>query len=154
MVVEQGYVTDAGIQRSISNIEVSSVMRVAVSGGGTGGHIYPAVAIAREILQLRPETQIMFIGGKGRRESTIVPELGFDFVPIPVESFPRSLSLRWFKVAFNVPMGLLESMLALRRFKPHMVIGTGGYVCGPVLLGASLLHIPIVIQEQNALIAG
>ncbi len=127
------------------------MIRIAVSGGGTGGHIYPAVAIARELLQLEPEAQILFIGGRGRRESTIVPEFGFDFVPISVESFPRSLSLRWFKVAFNVPMGLIESLVVLKRFLPQVVIGTGGYVCGPVLLGAVLLHIPIVIQEQNAL---
>lgn len=126
-------------------------MRIAVSGGGTGGHIYPAVAIARELLKLEPEAQLVFIGGKGRRESSIVPGLGFDFVSIPVESFPRSLSLRWFKVAFNVPMGLLKSLVVLKRFLPHVVIGTGGYVCGPVLLGAVLLHIPVVIQEQNAL---
>lgn len=125
--------------------------RFAVSGGGTGGHIYPALAIAREILQLEPEARMIFIGGRGRRESSIVPEFGFDFVPISVESFPRSLSLRWFKVAFSVPIGLLESLVALKRFSPHLVIGTGGYACGPVLLGASLLHIPLVIQEQNAL---
>jgi len=125
--------------------------RIAVSGGGTGGHIYPAVAIARELLQLDPEAQIIFIGGKGRRESTIVPDLGFDFVPVPVESFPRSLSLRWFKVAYSVPLGLLKSLIALKKFSPQLVIGTGGYACGPVLLGASLLHIPVVIQEQNAL---
>ena len=100
---------------------------------------------------MEPEARIVFIGGKGRRESTIVPGFGLDFVPISVESFPRSLSLRWFKVAFNVPMGLLKSLVVLKRFLPQVVIGTGGYVCGPVLLGASLLHIPIVIQEQNAL---
>ena len=126
-------------------------MKIAVSGGGTGGHIYPAVAIAREVMKLEPGARIIFIGGKGRRESSIVPGLGFDFVSIPVESFPRSLSLRWFKVAFNVPMGLLKSLVVLKRVLPHVVIGTGGYVCGPVLLGAALLHIPIVIQEQNAL---
>ena len=127
------------------------MIRVAVSGGGTGGHIYPAVAIAREILKLEPEARIVFIGGKGRRESTIVPGFGLDFVPISVESFPRSLSLRWFKVAFNVPMGLLKSLVVLKRFLPNVVIGTGGYVCGPALLGALLLHIPMIIQEQNAL---
>ena len=127
------------------------MLKVVVSGGGTGGHIYPAIAIAREVLQLEPETRIVFIGGKGRRESAIVPGLGFDFVSVPVESFPRKLSLRWFKVARDVPLGLLKSLMALKRFHPQLIIGTGGYVCGPALLGAALLHIPIVIQEQNAL---
>lgn len=125
--------------------------KIVVSGGGTGGHIYPAVAIAREILQLEPEARILYIGGKGRREAAIVPELGFDFVPIPVESFPRSLSLRWLKVAVKVPLGTLKTLVELRKFSPNIVVGTGGYVCGPVLLGARILRIPIVIQEQNAL---
>ncbi len=125
--------------------------RVVISGGGTGGHIYPAIAIAKELLQLEPEAKIVFIGGRGRRESTIVPGFGFDFVPVLVESFPRSLSSRWFKVAFKVPMGLVKSIAVMKSFSPHIVIGTGGYVCGPVLLGALLLRIPVLIQEQNAL---
>jgi len=125
--------------------------RFVLSGGGSGGHLYPAITIAKEILKLEPEAKILYIGGKGRRESRIVPRYGLDFVPVNVESFPRSLSLRWFKVAWNVPMGLIQSMLVLRKFSPRVVIGTGGYVCGPVLLGAILLHIPILIQEQNAM---
>ncbi len=125
-------------------------MKTVISGGGTGGHIYPAVAIARAILELDPETEVMFIGGKGQRESNIVPRFGLNFVPILVEGFPRSLSTKWFKVASKVPMGLIKSLFVLRNFSPHVVIGTGGYVCGPVLLGALLLHVPILIQEQNA----
>ena len=127
------------------------MVRIAISGGGTGGHIYPAIAIAREVLQLEPGARVIFIGGKGQRESTIVPKFGFDFVPILVEGFPRRLSLRLFKVAFKVPMGLVKSLIVLKRFSPRVVIGTGGYVCGPVLLGALILHIPILIQEQNAI---
>lgn len=125
--------------------------KLVFTGGGTGGHIYPAITIAREVLELEPEAKILYIGGKGRRESRIVPRYKLDFVSVPVESFPRSLSLRWFKVAWNVPMGLIKSLMILRKFSPRVVIGTGGYVCGPVLLGASLLHIPILIQEQNAM---
>ena len=126
-------------------------MRIVVSGGGTGGHIYPALAIAGEVLQLKPEAKIIFIGGKGHSESTIVPRFGFDFVPILVESFPRRLSVRWLKVAWKVPLGLVKSLLVLKSFSPRVVIGTGGYVCGPVLLGALLLNIPILIQEQNVM---
>jgi len=126
------------------------MLRIVISGGGTGGHIYPAIAIANEVLQLEPQAEVIFIGGKGRRESMIVPKFGFNFVPILVEGFPRGISARWFKVAFKVPMGFVKSMIVLRGFSPHVAIGTGGYVCGPVLLGALLLHIPILIQEQNA----
>ena len=127
------------------------MLRIVISGGGTGGHIYPAIAIAKEVMQLKPEAEVIFIGGKGRRESTIVPKFGFDFVPILVEGFPRRMSTRWFKVAFKVPMGLVKSLIVLRHFSPRVVIGTGGYVCGPVLLSALLLNMPILIQEQNAM---
>jgi len=126
-------------------------MRIVISGGGTGGHIYPAIAIAREILKMEQEAEMLFIGGKGQRESRIIPEFGFNFVPIQVAGFPRRLSTRWFKVALKVPMGFIKSLMVLKNFSPRIVIGTGGYVCGPVLLGASLLHIPILIQEQNAM---
>ena len=97
------------------------------------------------------EARIIFIGGKGQRESTIIPRSGFDFVPILVEGFPRRLSTRWLKVALKVPLGLVRSLMVLKSFSPRVVIGTGGYVCGPVLLGAVLLHIPVLIQEQNAM---
>jgi UDP-N-acetylglucosamine--N-acetylmuramyl-(pentapeptide) pyrophosphoryl-undecaprenol N-acetylglucosamine transferase len=127
------------------------MVKIAISGGGTGGHIYPAIAIAKEVLQMEPEAKLIFIGGKGRRESTIAPKFGFDFVPILVEGFPRRISIRWFKVALKVPMGFAKSLIVLRDFSPRVVVGTGGYVCGPVLLSALLLHIPILIQEQNAM---
>lgn len=126
-------------------------IRIAISGGGTGGHIYPAIAICRELLQLEPGVRMIYIGGKGKREADIVPRYGLDFTPIYVESFPRRLSARWLKVALRVPMGFIESLLVLKRFSPQLVIGTGGYVCGPVLLGALILHIPMMIQEQNAM---
>ncbi len=125
--------------------------RIVISGGGTGGHIYPAIAIAREILQMEPEAEVLFIGGKGKRESRIIPDFGLNFAPIQVAGFPRRLSPQWFKVALKVPMGFIKSLMLLKSFSPRIVIGTGGYVCGPVLLGASLLHIPILIQEQNAM---
>ena len=127
------------------------MLRIVISGGGTGGHIYPAIAIAKEVMQLETEAEVIFIGGKRRRESTIVPKFGFEFVPILVEGFPRRMSTRWFKVALKVPMGLVKSLIVLRNFSPRVVIGTGGYVCGPVLLSALFLHIPILIQEQNAM---
>jgi UDP-N-acetylglucosamine--N-acetylmuramyl-(pentapeptide) pyrophosphoryl-undecaprenol N-acetylglucosamine transferase len=125
-------------------------MKIIISGGGTGGHIYPGIAIARALMQLKPEAKILFVGGKGQRESKIIPDSGFDFVPVLVQSFPRKLSFKWLKVMVKVPAGFFKSLIILSKFKPDIAIGTGGYVCGPVLLAAWFLRIPIVIQEQNA----
>ena len=123
--------------------------KIVISGGGTGGHIYPAIAIANELRSLNPKLDIIFIGGKERLEAKIIPRYNFPFVAIPAEGFPRGLTLRWFKVIIKVLSGFINSIALLKQLKPKVVIGTGGYVCGPVLLGAVLLGIPAVIQEQN-----
>jgi UDP-N-acetylglucosamine--N-acetylmuramyl-(pentapeptide) pyrophosphoryl-undecaprenol N-acetylglucosamine transferase len=123
--------------------------RFVLAGGGTGGHIYPAIGIAQALQRLNPEVEIVFIGGRGRLESTLVPQQGFPFLPISVEGFPRRLTWKWFPVIIKVCRGLLQSLKYLRQFQPSVVIGTGGYVSGPVLFAASLLGIPIAIQEQN-----
>ena len=125
--------------------------RFVVTGGGTGGHIYPAIAICKELSKLEPDLKILYIGGKIQREASIIPNFGLDFAPIDVEYFPRRLSKRIFKFMYKVPMGFFQSLSIMKKFSPHVVIGTGGYVCGPVLLGAAILRIPILIQEQNAL---
>lgn len=124
--------------------------RIVISGGGTGGHIYPAIGIARELMQLDTETEVVFIGGVDRLESTLVPQHGFRFLPISVAGFPRSLTWRWIPVIYKVCSGFVKSLWLLKNLKPSVVVGTGGYVCGPVLLAAILLGIPTVIQEQNA----
>ena len=124
--------------------------RIVISGGGTGGHIYPAIGIAKELIQLDAETEISFIGGVDRLESTIVPQHGFRFLPISVAGFPRKLTWRWIPVVYNVCSGFAKSLWLLKSLKPNVVVGTGGYVCGPVLFAAVLLGIPTVIQEQNA----
>lgn len=126
-----------------------NVKRFVLAGGGTGGHIYPAIGIAQALQRLNPEVDIVFIGGRDRLESTLVPQQGFRFLPISVEGFPRSLTWKWFPVIIKVCRGLVQSLKYLRQFQPSVVIGTGGYVSGPVLFAASLLGIPIAIQEQN-----
>lgn len=123
--------------------------RFVLAGGGTGGHIYPAIAIAQALLRLNSGVEIVFIGGQGRLESTLVPQQGFRFLPISVEGFPRSLTWKWFPVIIKVCRGLFQSLKYLRQFRPDVVIGTGGYVSGPVLFAAWLLGISIAIQEQN-----
>ncbi len=125
-------------------------VRIIISGGGTGGHIYPAIGIAKELVQLAPEIEIVFIGGRERLESTIIPQHGFRFLPISVAGFPRKLTWRWLPVISQVFSGFVRSLWLLRKLKPGVVVGTGGYVSGPVLFAAKLMGIPIMIQEQNA----
>ena len=124
--------------------------QIVISGGGTGGHIYPAIGIAKELMQLDPKTEVVFIGGTDRLESTLVPQHGFRFQPISVAGFPRKLTWRWIPVVYRVFSGFAKSLWLLKNLKPRVVVGTGGYVCGPVLFAAVLLGIPTVIQEQNA----
>ncbi len=124
--------------------------RIVISGGGTGGHIYPAIGIAKALMQLNAEAEVVFIGGADRLESTLVPQHGFRFLPISVAGFPRKLTWRWLPVIHRVCSGFAKSLWLLKDLKPRVVVGTGGYVCGPVLFAAVLLGIPTVIQEQNA----
>lgn len=124
--------------------------KVVIAGGGTGGHIYPAIGIAQALQRLDDTVEIVFIGGRDRLESKLIPQHGFRFVPISVAGFPRRLTLRWVSVLWKAFRGLIQSLNYIKKFKPDIVIGTGGYVSGPVLLAGLLYRIPIAIQEQNA----
>lgn len=124
-------------------------MRIIVSGGGTGGHIYPAITIARAIKELEPQAQFLYVGTKKGLEADIVPKEGMDFAAIDVAGLKRSLSPVNFFRLLRAARGVAEAKSIVQRFRPHLVIGTGGYVAGPVLLAASLAHIPTLIQEQN-----
>lgn len=123
---------------------------ITISGGGTGGHIYPAIGIANELIALDPTNEIVFIGGSNRLESKIVPQHGFRFISIPVAGLPRKLTWRWLPIIGEVCAGFVYSLRLLKRLRPSVVVGTGGYVSGPVLFSASLLGIPTIVQEQNA----
>ncbi|MBP2653092.1 MAG: murG [Firmicutes bacterium] len=124
-------------------------MRIIISGGGTGGHIYPAVTIAKAIQGLVDSSEILFVGTKKGMEADIVPKEGFDFAGIESRGFERRLSMDTVYTVLSTLKGIGQSFKIIRRFKPDVVIGTGGYVCGPVLLAACLLGIPAMIQEQN-----
>lgn len=123
---------------------------IVISGGGTGGHIYPAVGLAEALVKLEPGIKICFIGGADRLESTIIPQHGFSFLPISVAGFPRKLTWKWLPVLGRASRGFAQSLQLLSNLKPSVVVGTGGYVSGPVLFAASRLGIPTAIQEQNA----
>ena len=124
--------------------------RIIIAGGGTGGHIYPAIGIAKELQLLDPNIDIVFIGGATQLESKIVPQNGFQFLPISVVGFPRKLTLKWFSVMTKLFLGIVKSLQILAELQPNAVVGTGGYVSGPVLVAAWIHRIPSFLQEQNA----
>lgn len=126
-------------------------MRVLISGGGTGGHIYPALTIARTIAGLTKSCEILFVGTKQGLEADIVPKEGFDFATVDAAGFERKLSLSNLRTIYKTVAGLGQAIGILRRFRPDVVIGTGGYVCGPVLLMASLMGIPTMIHESDVI---
>lgn len=126
-------------------------MRVILTGGGTGGHIYPALAIAQGLLAQDAETQILYVGIRDGMEARLVPEAGLEFAGISGKGLPRKLSLDTIKVLGKSVKALWETKKILREFHPDLVVGTGGYVSGPVVLTASLFNIPTLLHEQNAL---
>lgn len=123
-------------------------MKVLVSGGGTAGHINPAVAIAKRMKNVH-NAEILFIGKKGGMEETLVPKEGFDIKYIDVEGLVRKLTLKNFLVAVKYLKAILDAKKLIKEFNPDVVVGTGGYVCAPVLKAAHSLNIPVLIHEQN-----
>jgi len=125
-------------------------VRIVVSGGGTGGHIFPAVAVAHAIQSLHPDAHIHFIGAQGKMEMEKVPEAGYPILGLPVRGIQRSFSLKNLQVPFQLLASIWTAFTFLGKFKPNCVIGFGGYAAGPVLFAARLRRIPIYLQEQNA----
>jgi len=126
-------------------------MRIIMSGGGTGGHIYPAITIIRAIQEEVQDCEVLFIGTQHGLESDIIPKEGFGFRTIDIRGFERRLSISNVQTIFKTIGSVWQSRKIIRNFKPDIVIGTGGYVCGPVLLAASMMGIPTMIQEQNVI---
>lgn len=125
-------------------------MKIVVSGGGTGGHIYPALALIREIQKKTKDAEFLYIGTKNGLESNLVPREKIPFQSIHITGFKRSLSLENAKTVFRFLKGVRDSRKILKEFNPDIVIGTGGYVCGPVVYAAAKLKIPTIIHEQNS----
>ncbi len=122
-------------------------MRILITGGGTGGHIYPALAIANRLREEKHE--ILFVGAEGALDREIITREGFTFKSIPVLPLKRRFSFFIFKFGIKFIMGFFQSFPILFNFKPRIIVGTGGYSSGPVGLAAYLLHIPLLIHEQN-----
>lgn len=125
-------------------------MRYLITGGGTGGHIYPALAIAKEIKDKYKDAEILYVGTKEGLEAELVPREGFEFKTIRVKGMPRKLNKQSLIAIKALLDGLNDSKKILKDFKPDIVIGTGGYVCGPMVYMASKLNIKTLIHEQNA----
>lgn len=125
-------------------------MRYLIAGGGTGGHIYPAVSIIRALQSLDPAAEVLYVGTQTGRESSIVPREGIPFVTISSAGLVNLGLAQKVKGGLKALKGIADSLGHIRRFRPDVVIGTGGFVSGPVLLAARLAGRPVVIQEQNA----
>ncbi len=124
--------------------------RFILSGGGTGGHIYPAIAIANELKRRYPKAEFLFVGAKGRMEMEKVPQAGYKIEGLWITGLQRKLTLKNLMFPFKVIGSLIKSGKIVSRFKPHAVIGTGGFASGPLLRVASGRGIPCVLQEQNS----
>lgn len=125
-------------------------MRVLIAGGGTGGHIYPGITLAQTLKKIDPSHEILFVGTERGLEADVVPRAGFPLQLLKLSGIPRRLSWKMVVAMVRAGRGMLETVKVIRSFKPDVVVGTGGYVCGPVVLSAALMGLPTVIHEQNA----
>ena len=123
---------------------------ILFAAGGTGGHLFPAIAIAEEIKSLRPTVHIIFVGTKNKIEADVAPKKGFAFATIWISGFHRRLTAENLLFPLKVIVSLVQSFFLMRKEKPGVVVGTGGYVCGPILYVASVLGIPTAVHESNS----
>lgn len=126
-------------------------MKILIAGGGTGGHVFPGIAVAEELKASFPEVQVVFVGGKQGIEATAVPEAGFRLRTLFTAGFPRRRWWRWPGAAVVNGFGLLQAIFIILTERPKAVLGTGGYVSGPVSVAAKLFGVPLLLQEQNSI---
>ena len=124
-------------------------IRAIISGGGTGGHIFPALSIANKLKELNPETEIMFVGADGRMEMEKVPAAGYKIIGLPISGLQRNLTPSNLALPFKVIKSVSMAKKLIKTFKPDIAIGVGGYASAPLLWAAGRLGIPTLIQEQN-----
>ena len=129
---------------------MKETLRIIVSGGGTGGHIFPAVSIANAIKELRPDSEILFVGAEGRMEMQRVPAAGYKIIGLPVAGFDRKNLFKNLSVIIKLIRSQIKARQIINDFKPHAVVGVGGYASGPTLKMAGIMGIPTLIQEQNS----
>jgi UDP-N-acetylglucosamine--N-acetylmuramyl-(pentapeptide) pyrophosphoryl-undecaprenol N-acetylglucosamine transferase len=123
--------------------------KIIFSGGGTGGHIYPAISIAQKVRSMVPNAHILFVGAEGRMEMEKVPAAGFEIIGLPIAGFQRKNIFKNFRLPFLLWKSIRKAGQILDDFKPHVAVGTGGYASGPLLWMAGQKKIPFILQEQN-----
>ncbi|MBS1559614.1 MAG: undecaprenyldiphospho-muramoylpentapeptide beta-N-acetylglucosaminyltransferase [Bacteroidetes bacterium] len=124
--------------------------RLIISGGGTGGHIFPAISIANKFKERHPDADILFVGAKGKMEMVRVPEAGYKIIGLWISGLQRKITLSNLLFPFKLLSSYWKAGSIIKKFKPHVVIGTGGYASGPIMLAAARHRIPSLIQEQNS----
>lgn len=124
--------------------------KVIISGGGTGGHIFPAIAIAKALEKLQPNCEIIFVGAEGKMEMEKVPQAGYEIIGLPIAGIQRKFTWKNFLIPFKIWKSLRQARKIIRNFQPDVAIGVGGYASGPLLQVASSMSVPTVIQEQNS----
>lgn len=129
---------------------MDKVKRAIISGGGTGGHIFPAISIANALKRRFPDVKILFVGALGRMEMEKVPAAGYEIVGLPVQGFDRNRLWKNIPVLYNLCKSLWKARKIVCSFRPDVAVGVGGYVSGPVLKAAAAKKVPILIQEQNS----
>lgn len=130
--------------------EQTNTATVVLAGGGTGGHLYPALAIAEALKELRPDIRLVFAGTAGKIEERVVPEHGYRFVRIWISGMKRGAMIDNMLLPLKIAVSLVQSLLLMIRERPAAVVGTGGYVCGPVLFASSLMGVFTVLHESNS----
>src|SRR5690606_19336727 len=124
--------------------------RIIISGGGTGGHIFPAIAIANALRRLKPDIEILFVGAKGRMEMEKVPAAGYEIVGLDIQGLDRQSWVNNLVLPFKLIKSFLKARKVIKNFGAEVAIGVGGYASGPLLFMANRLGIPTLIQEQNS----
>jgi len=130
--------------------KTNKTYKFLISGGGTGGHIFPALSIARTIREKLPDAEILFAGAEGRMEMQRVPQAGFEIVGLPIAGLQRKLTLKNLSLPLKVVKSISKALELLKNYRPDAVIGTGGYASAPVVWAAQFKNIPTFIQEQNS----
>ena len=131
-------------------LQEGEALRVIISGGGTGGHIFPAVSIANAIKELRPDAQILFVGAEGRMEMQRVPDAGYKIIGLPIAGFDRRHLWKNFAVLVKLARSQWKARSIIKEFRPQVAVGVGGYASGPTLKTAGMMGVPTLIQEQNS----
>ena len=125
-------------------------LRIIISGGGTGGHIFPAVSIANAIKEQCPDAKILFVGAEGRMEMQRVPDAGYEIIGLPVAGFDRKHLWKNFAVLVKLARSQWKAKSIIKKFRPQAAVGVGGYASGPTLKMAGMMGVPTLIQEQNS----